>query len=73
MISVIKTYDSDVAVKLGGCDSCGCHEDLVTVSFYRDAGEAWKTTGIVLCRKCMETAIRTMHAAASDDKFWEDE
>lgn len=36
MISVIKTYDSDVAVKLGGCDSCGCHEDLVTVSFYRD-------------------------------------
>lgn len=37
MISVIKTYDSDVAVKLGGCDSCGCHEDLVTVSLYQDA------------------------------------
>lgn len=37
MISVIKTYDSNVAVKLGGCDSCGCHEDLVTVSLYRDA------------------------------------
>ena len=32
MISVIKTYDSDVAVKLGGCDSCGCHEDLIHVA-----------------------------------------
>lgn len=73
MISVIKTYDSNIAVKLGGCDSCGSHENLVTVSFCRDEGEAWKTSGIILCRKCLKDAVETMSVALNDDALWDKE
>lgn len=55
MISVIKTYDSDVAVKLGGCDSCGCHEDVIAIRISNKNDTSGRT--VCFCRDCAQLLL----------------